>query len=102
MTNIQYLGSYEMMYHQLQTSKSISKSIRIIDAKNKEYQYIKDKYSNFHELIDYEARNYFLAGSTTISMLKCAYSFNHYATRDKIINYGMIVEECPQCSHHEI
>ena len=102
MINIRYLGSYRIMYHQLQTSKSISESIRIIDAKNKEYKYIKDKYLNFHKLIDCEARNCFPAGSTTISMLKCTCSFNHYATQNKIVNYGMTVEKYPQYSRREI
>ena len=34
-------------------------------------------------------------------MIKCYYGFNHYATQDKQINYGLLIEEYLRCSKKE-
>ena len=73
----------------------ITETIHLIDANDEETRYIKEKYPVSHNIIDKEARNHFNARSTTILMIKCLYGFNHYATRDWIINYRTTVEEYP-------
>ena len=76
----------------------IKKGIRIIDTESKELKYIKLKYPNYYDIININTRNSFSAGSTLLAMIKCSYGFNQYATRDKIINYGLAIEECPRSS----
>ena len=56
---------------------------------------------NTYDMIDLEARNYFSKGIVLISIINCCFRFNHYVSRDRIINYGMAVEECPRCSQRE-
>ena len=99
--NTKYFGEYALIQDDKLAIRSIAETFRIIDAIDEEKNYIKEKYPVYYKLIDQKARNCFNVGSTTISMIKCSYSFNHYATRDKIINYGTTVEECSWCSQKE-
>ena len=91
-----------IQYKGVQASISIKETIRLIDAMEEEKLYAKKKYPNHYELIDYEAHNCFISGTTMIVMLKCTYGFNQYATRDRTINYGQLVKEYPCCSNKEI
>ena len=75
--------------------------VRICDAMKEEQNYINRKFKNNSKVIDMNVRNYFPIGSIKVSTLKCCYGFNHYATRDRIVNHGLVNEECPQCSSKE-
>ena len=64
-----------------------------------EDQYCKRKFAEQNDLVDIEARNCFQIGQITSSVLKCAFGFNHYSTRDKNINKGLCHSNCPRCSN---
>jgi len=78
----------------------VRESIRKLDAMEAEDEYTKAKYKDKVELIDTEAQNCFSKAQSMCS-IKCSYGFNHYATRDKVINYGLVSKECPRCSRKE-
>jgi len=76
--------------------------IRIHDAIEIENSYYKRKLKEQKELVDSKARNCFQIGQVISSILKCAYGFNHYGTRDKEINKGLIDSDRPRCSEDKI
>ena len=77
--------------------KSINEIIRIIDAKEDEDDYVKNKLGHIHDMIDIEARNAFKVGKVTTSMLKCVYGCNHYSQHDAMINDYIVEARCPRC-----
>ena len=83
------------------TTRSIKESIRIYDAIENENQYARKKFREKFEFIDIEARNCFTPALITPLRLKYCYSFNYYVARERIINYGLINEECLWCSRKE-
>ena len=82
-------------------TRLVKEAIQIIDTKEEEKVYVKSKYPDYYEMIDYEAQNYFISESIIIAILKYAYGFNQHATRDTIINQGLSVNKCPRCSQKE-
>lgn len=61
--------------------------IREYDARNAEITVIEERFKEYSMFVDRLARRSFKY--LTISMIKCSYGFNHYATRDMMINkYG--------------
>jgi len=59
----------------------INKIVRIIDAKEEEIKYIKEKFEDQLDLIDIEARNAF-TGGISCAKIKCYYGFNIVGRRD--------------------
>jgi len=95
------LGWYAIKHNQNLATRGIKEAIRIIDARESETEYIRKKYSSFCDFIYIAARASFLVGSINACTIKCAYGFNQYAARDKIINHRLINEECLRCSRKE-
>ena len=88
------------MKNGVQRSRGVNELIRIADAKQIEYDYIKSKLSEIVELIDLEARA-ICTKATIISTIKCIYSFNHYDTRDTNINKEIVSNKYPRCNEPE-
>ena len=53
------------------------------------------------DFINLETWNAFPIKEVTLSVVKCAYRFNHYGVRDAMINNKIIGEEYPRCSKVE-
>ena len=81
--------------------RAIKEVVRILDAREKEKEYVNKKYRYRKEFIDMEVRNVFQTGKVTTSMIKCAHRFNHYGLREAIINNNMVESICPQCEEVE-
>jgi len=82
-------------------NRSIKEAVRIIDAKEREYNYAKEKLGYKVSFVDVWAREAFRSKAVTTSMIKCASGFNHYGLRNELINNKMIGSECPRCSEPE-
>lgn len=96
-TNIKYYGMHALMRDNVVLSRSVQETIRIIDARDAERAYGKDKLKHNYDSIDLEARNAFDPNKLTASAIKCAYGYNHYGLRDALINKNMIEAYCPRC-----
>ena len=72
-SNIKFYGNYYLMQDDQCQLKLINEIIRIIDAKEDEDDYIKNKLGHIHDMIDIEARNAFKVGKVNTSILKCVY-----------------------------
>ena len=72
--------------------------IRILDAKEMELEYIKDKYPVHWKVIDLDAREVFNKGLVIRALTKCIFGFNQYGTKDMAINKTNITKECSRCS----
>jgi len=90
--NTKFKGKYQLKRQEKRITRLIKEAIQIIDVEVEERRCIRIKYLNLYKLIDMKAQNTFNAGTVTTSMIKCAHSFNHYATHDRIINYGLTIE----------
>ena len=99
--NIRYFGQHAIKHDNNLTMRGIKEAVCIINTRKVEIEYIKQKYLSSCKFIDIAARVSFLVGLITLYVLKCAYGLNQYAVRDRIINHGLINEECPQCSQKE-
>ena len=84
----------------MQRSRGVNKLIRIADAKQIEFDYIKSKLPKIVELIDLEAR-VVCAKAAIISTIKYIYSFNYHSTQDVSINKEMVSNKCPRYSELE-
>jgi hypothetical protein len=51
--NIKYHGYYQLMRENKIITRLIKEGIRVIDAEKMEIEYIKHKYPNYHEIIDF-------------------------------------------------
>ena len=93
--NMRCWGNYAIETLHGSTAWAIKEGIRIHNATRVENKYIRKKFRDNIDLIDMEARDYFKSGSITPTTIKYYYGFNHYAMRDKTINYGLLNNECP-------
>ena len=79
----------------------INRSIKELICTNNpvkfEYKYAHRKFGEDVKFIDMKARNYFPNASPTI--MKCTIKFNHYATRDLLINEKIANESYPRCNN---
>ena len=99
-------GTYQLLHKGLPIDNNISETVRIIDAKKAEYDYVLSRLGSKIEYVDLEAKNFFYEGVSSFK-LKCITGFNHYRRRNKIINDELTKNECPRCSctedwHHVI
>ena len=97
MTNIRFYGSYCLKQDDEVKLKSVNEVIRIMDAKESEEEYCRNKLGYKYDMVDLEARNAFKVGKVTRSMIKCVYGYNHYGQRDAMINEEMVEAICPRC-----
>ena len=96
-SNIMFYRNYWLRNEKDIKLKSINKIIRIIDTRDAEQEYIKNKLGYKHDLIDLEARNAFKVGKVTILMIKYIYGYNHYSQWDIMINEYMVEATYPRC-----
>jgi len=89
------IGNYQLLPKEKCINNNISETIYIA-----EYDYTLNKLGSDIEYIDLEARDYFYEG-VLLSKLKCITGFNYHGKRNKIINDGLIKNECPRCSFAE-
>ena len=80
--------------------QSIKELIRIEDAKLAEFEYAYRKFRERANLIDLEARNTF-NNEVMPLLIKSTIKFNHYATRELLINKEMQDDSCPRCNARE-
>ena len=64
----------------------VKEVVRVIDAKECEFNCAKKKLSLAVDLIDIEARNAFTNKTVAFSLIKCTNELNCYRIRDQIIN----------------
>jgi hypothetical protein len=82
-------------------SRSTIETIRIIDTVNEEKRYVREKFTDKEDLINSQARENIKQICTTVSVIKCYHSMNHYRIRVKRINNGLIIEEYLRYSQKE-
>lgn len=73
--------------------------IRDYDSRQNELAYIQNKYGEWTNLIDRDARHVFPSGFKCYE-IKCAIGFNHYGKREKMINPNM-TDKCDVCGECE-
>ena len=100
--NIKYFGNYQLIKDNKRIITMIIAGLSRIDAEIDEREHLVHKYLNYFELIYINIWNAFPIVSVTTITIKCSNRFNQYTVRDKIINYGLVVEECPWYSQKEI
>jgi len=61
-----------------------------------------EKFKHLAEFVDVEARNSFRSKEIIVLVIKCAHGYNHYGTRDAMINGKLTEKECPRCSEIEM
>ena len=61
---------------------------------------VEEKFGEYSEWIDLEARNCF-TGGVGVGTIKSAAGFNHYSVRNKLINAGLVGNRCPRCNEIE-
>ena len=76
-TNIKHMGNYSILKENNILSRGIKEIICIEDIIKCEMNFIKQKFEDYKEIIDYEARNAF-SKVVLISTLKYIYGFNHH------------------------
>ena len=86
--NIKYFGYYSLQKDDLLCKRGIKELVRIIDTQKTEYQYAYKQFGETVKLINLEARNAFR--NPSISMIKYSMKFNHYRTRNHIINNKLV------------
>ena len=74
----------------------VGETIRIYNAMEYKMSYIKNKFRDNWELIDYEIRAVFGTAAKT-SKIKYVSRYNHTSNRNKLINGDMISNQCIQC-----
>ena len=79
-------------------NKSVNKYIREMDAKTAIIDDINNKFKEYAQYVDVDARYSF--PYTTRSMLKCTYGFNQHGARDRMIN-GYKADVCIRCGQVE-
>ena len=84
----------------VQRLRGVNEMIRIVDAKQVEFEYVKSKLPEIAELINLEARMV-CTKAAMISTIKCMYSFNYHGTRGTSINKEIVSNECLRCSELE-
>ena len=75
-------------------NSKVSEVIQSIDTIKSESEYVVSQLRSKADLIDLEARNSF-HHRITLSLLKCITCFNYHGTRNRNINKGIIVSNCP-------
>jgi len=61
---------------------------------------VKGRFPEMIDVLDFDTRNIFVKAAL-VSTLKYIYGFNYYATHNRIINYGLTIEEYPRYSRKE-
>ena len=84
-SNMTHYGIYTLKINRYYKEQLIREVIWIYNTITIDYSYRIDKYKDFYELINIEIRNIF-SKKLPVAVLKCAYGFNIYSTRDSIIN----------------
>lgn len=100
--NMKFYGSYSKTRKGELQSKAIKEVIRIIDTRENEEEYAKNKCRYRKDFICMKARNAFATGKASTSMIKCAHGFNHYGLREAIINNNMVEAACLRIEKVEI
>ena len=99
LTNIIYNGKVRLSKDEELLDRSIKEIICIEDAIKVENEYAFWKFGENVKLIDVEVRNSF--PNVILLILKCAIKFNHYVTRDLMINDKLTDNSCPHCNSRE-
>ena len=88
MTNLKPLEWLQLLINNQMVDQSIKELIQIKDAKCVEFEYAHRKFGDRVNLIDLVVRNTF-NNEAMLLLLKSAIKFNHYATRELLINKEM-------------
>ena len=91
--NIKYFSNHTIMKDRKIIARSINEIIRIVDVREYELEYIKEKHSEYWELIHLNAREVFSAGTIIRVLTKCIYRFNQYGIKDATINKVNSIKE---------
>ena len=77
-TNVKHYGNYALMRKDIAASRAVQEVMRIIDAKKAGKKHGKKKLEHRCNFVDIDARNIFKLNAVTLSIIKCAHSFNHF------------------------
>ena len=73
--NIKYYGSHTIMREENIIGRSINEIMRILATKTIEIEYAKEKYPEYCEIIDLDAREVFNTGIVIRALTKCVFSY---------------------------
>jgi len=85
--NLKYIGNHTLVVDEVPCDRSTKELIHIIDSNKMAKKVCKNKFKEYNEQIDLDARRQF--HSATRSAVKCMIGFNHYGERHKIINRNL-------------
>ena len=95
--NIKYYGIETPIRKGMVLDKNISVLILELDAKRREKSIIKQIAPEHWQQIDRDARNCF-SGGTGAGTLKSVYGYNHYGSRNAVINEELHYYKYPRCN----
>ena len=99
-STMQHLGILTPIQNKRVLDKNINVLIQEIDTIKHEKNIVEEKFGEFAEWIDLEAKNSF-PGGAGIGTIKSAAGCNHHSTRNSVVNDGLVCNRYPQCNEIE-
>jgi hypothetical protein len=99
-STIQHLGILTPIQNDKILDKNINVLIREVDAIKHERNIVEEKFGEFADWIDLDARNCF-PGGAGVGTIKSATGYNHHGVRNKMVNAGLVSDRCPRCDDIE-